>query len=241
LGSHLEDAGRRKRDGADRLAQEARASAPGLDQRDLQVRAKTREHDSRETSAAAAIDDKPRPRDMRGGCERVDGVVAYQTRQAARSGQVNAAVPDREQVEEASQAVDRAVAHVDTELACRGMQEPDLRRRHARRAMGQQVGPRLGARPKIPDRAPRSRGEEAGHGTTRKARAGFRGGPRPGSDGDRPRGDGSESWVTLLVSRTRSPAANSGASRPTLAALLLLGIAPTIPRRRALPAPANHP
>src|SRR3989475_8636744 len=143
LGSHLEDADCRKRDGADRLAQEARASASGLDQRDLQVRAKTREHDSRETSAAADVDDEPRRRDMRGGCEPVDGLVAYQTREAARSGQVNAAVPDREQVEEASQAVDRAVAHVDTELACRGVQEPDLRRRHARPAMGQQVGPRL--------------------------------------------------------------------------------------------------
>src|SRR5207244_8473946 len=115
----------------------------------------------------------------------------------ARCGQVNAAVPDRELVEEASQAVDRAVAHVDTELACRGVQEPDLRRRHARRAMGQRVGPRLGARPKIPDRAPRSSAEEAGRGTTRNARAVFRGGPRPGSDGDRPGGDGREAWVTL--------------------------------------------
>src|SRR5438552_10445544 len=136
---------------------------------------------------------------MRGGCERVDGVVAYQTREAARSGQVNAAVPDREQVEEASQAVDRAVAHVDTELTRRGVQEPDLRRPHARRAMGQQVGPRLGARPKIPDRAPRSSAEEAGHGTRRNARAVFRAVPRPGSDGDRPRGNESESWVTLLA------------------------------------------
>src|SRR5207249_291577 len=121
----------------DRPAQEARAAAAGLNQRDLQVRAETRDHDSRETSAAADIDDKPRPRDMRGGCERVDGVVAYQTRQAARSGQVNAAVPDREQVEEASQAVDRAVAHVDTGLggesvkgaADRGARRTERRRR----------------------------------------------------------------------------------------------------------------
>src|SRR6266849_6308097 len=62
LGTHLEDTGRRKRDGADRLAQEARASASGLDQRDLQVRAETRDHDSRETSAATDVDDEPRPR-----------------------------------------------------------------------------------------------------------------------------------------------------------------------------------
>src|SRR6266481_9484255 len=41
--------------------------------------------------------------------------------------------------------------------------------------------------------------EEAGRGTTRNTRAVSRGVPRPGSDGDRPRGDGSESWVTLLA------------------------------------------
>src|SRR5207253_721932 len=140
LGSHLEDASRRKRDGADRLAQEARASASGLDQRDLQVRAKTREHDSRETSPAADVDDEPR----------------------------------------------------------------------------------LGARPKIPDRAPRSSAEEAGHGTRRNARAVFRAVPRPGSDGDRPRGNESESWVTLLARIShQSPTASakgavSGRTRPSL-------------------------
>src|SRR5213593_3223855 len=43
--------------------------------------------------------------------------------------------------------------------------------------------------------SPRPSAEEAGHGTTRNTRAVFRGVPRPGSDGDRPRGDGSEDSI----------------------------------------------
>src|SRR5437879_4119815 len=79
-------------------------------------------------------------------------MLTYQTREAAGSSQVNAAVPDHEQVEEASQAVDRGGADVDPELPRRGLQEPDLRRRHACRAMSQQVGPRLRGCERIPSR-----------------------------------------------------------------------------------------
>src|SRR5207253_607061 len=52
LGSHLHRTDGSERDHANRLAQEARASATGLDEDDLQVGAKAPEHDSRETRAA---------------------------------------------------------------------------------------------------------------------------------------------------------------------------------------------
>src|SRR5205823_5757506 len=57
----------------------------------------------------------------------------------------------------------------------------------------------------------RSSAEEAGRGTTRNTRAVFRGVPRPGSDRDRPRADGSESWVTPIA---RGPRAGRG-TRPS--------------------------
>src|SRR5881409_3524994 len=77
---------------------------------------------------------------------------AYEAREVALAGQVNAAVPDREQIEEADQALERVVGHVDTERPRRAAQEPDVRRRHTRRAMGQRVRRRLRVCERIPSR-----------------------------------------------------------------------------------------
>src|SRR5439155_1491411 len=116
LGSHLHRTDGSERDHANRLAQEARASATGLDEDDLQVGAKAPEHDSRETRAAPYVDGEPRPRDMRGGCERIDRMVPYQTRAVADARQVNAAVPHAEDLEKAAKALERVTAHADAEL-----------------------------------------------------------------------------------------------------------------------------
>src|SRR5439155_10389576 len=136
LGSHLHRTDGSERDHANRLAQEARATATGLDEANLEVGAKAPEHDSRETRAAPYVDGEPRPRDMRGGCERIDRMVPYQTRAVADARQVNAAVPHAEDLEKAAKALERVTAHADAELPRRSGHEAGLHRRHGRQPTG---------------------------------------------------------------------------------------------------------